>query len=131
MRPAAGWLLGTVLFAAALILADRAFWASCGGLPTQRYGEVWLCSNALALRVAAGCAAGFLAGLAAGRHGLLVGAHVALAGLVAVSLGYRPLVAYNQLAGIAGGVALFVLPPALACALGAKLAGASWRRALL
>jgi hypothetical protein len=69
-----------VLFVAALVLADRAFWASCGGLPTQRYGEVWLCGNALALRVAAACAAGFLAGLAAGRHGLLVGAHVALAG---------------------------------------------------
>lgn len=131
MRPLGGWLLGTTLFALGMILVDRLFWARCDGLPTSRYGEVWICSSVVVLHVASAVFAGLCAGLSAKRRGILVGALAGLAGLVAVSLTYRPPLAYNQLAAVAAGVALFVAPATLACAVGARLAGATWRRALL
>lgn len=131
MRTLAGWFAGTTLFALGLILVDRAFWSQCGGLATSRYGEIWICSNTVALRVACAVAGGLFAGVLAKRRGLLIGVLVGLAGVVLVSLTYRPPVAYNQLAAIATGVALFVVPAALACVIGARLAGAAWRKALL
>jgi hypothetical protein len=131
MRPLAGWFAGTTLLALGLILVDRVFWSHCSGLPASRYGEVWVCSSIGALRVAVAVAAGLFAGVLARRRGLLVGLLAGLVGIVLVALTYRPPVAYNQLAAIATGIALFVLPAALASIVGARLAGATWRRALL
>lgn len=131
MRLLAAWFAGTALFALGLILVDRAFWAQCSGLPTSRYGELWICSSAVMLRAACAVAGGLFAGVLARGGGLLVGLLVGLAGVVLVSLTYRPPLAYNQLAAIATGVALFVVPAVLACIVGAKLAGATWRKALL
>lgn len=131
MRSAAAWFAGTTLFALGLILLDRVFWSQCSGLPTSRYGEVWICSSAHALRIACAVSGGFFAGVLARRRGLLIGVLVGLVGLVLVSLTYRPPVAYNQLAAIATGIALFVVPATLACVAGAKLAGATWRKAIL
>ena len=131
MRLLAGWFLGTALFSLGMILLDRLFWWQCSGLPTSRYGEVWICANVVALHVASALFAGLCAGLSAKRRGLLVGAAAGVVALATVSLTYRPPLAYNQLAALATAVALFVAPTALACAIGARLAGATWRKALL
>jgi hypothetical protein len=131
MRSAAGWFAGTTLFALGLILVDRLFWSQCSGLPTSRYGEVWICSGAHVLRIGCAVAGGILAGVLARRRGLLVGVLVGLVGIVLLSLTYRPPVAYYPPAALAAGIALFVVPAALACVAGAKLAGATWRKAIL
>lgn len=131
MRSAAAWFAGTTLFALGLILVDRVFWSQCSGLPAGRYGEVWICSSAHVLRVACAAAGGLFAGVLARRRGLLIGFLVGLVGLVLVSLGYRPPFAFNQPAALAAGLALFVVPATLACVVGAKLAGATWRKAIL
>lgn len=131
MRTLAGWFAGTTLFALGLILVDRVFWSQCSGLPTSRYGEVWVCSSAVMLRVACAVAGGLFAGVLARRRGFVVGLLVGLVGVVVVSLTYRPPVAYGQLAAIATAFALFVVPAVLACIVGARLAGATWRKALL
>lgn len=131
MRLLAGWFAGTTLFALGFILVDRVFWSQCSGLPATRYAEVWVCSGAVALRVACAVAGGLFAGLLARRRGFVVGLLVGLVGVVLVSLTYRPPVAYNQLAAIGTGVGLFIVPAILACIAGAKLARATWRQALL
>lgn len=122
MRLALAWLAGTAVFALGMVLADRAFWAQCNGLPTGRYGEVWICSNALALRIAVACLAGVAAGLATRGRALLLGALVGLAGVAVVSLAYRPMLAFTQPAALLNGALYFVLPVMLACLAAARLA---------
>lgn len=128
MRSAAAWLLGTALFGLGMVLADRLFWSQCSGLPAHRYGEVWICANVPMVRIAVAGLAGLGAGLIARRRALLVGALVGLAGVAAVSLAYRPLLAFNQAHAVLNGVLYFILPTMLACALAAAGArGASSR----
>jgi len=130
MRIAAGWLLGTALLALGLVFADRLFWSQCSGLATDRYGDVWICANLPAVRTAIACAAGLAAGLLARRRGLAIGAFAAVAGLAIVTFAYRPFVAYMPLSALLAGVASFMIPTAVACLLGARVAGGSWRSSL-
>jgi hypothetical protein len=122
MRFALAWLAGTAVFALGMVLADRAFWTQCNGLPTSRYGEVWICSNALALRIAVACLAGVAAGLATRGRALVLGALVGLAGVAVVSLAYRPMLAFTQPAALLNGALYFILPVVLACLAAAALA---------
>lgn len=117
MKLAGGWLLGTSVFALGMILADRWFWAQCNGLPTSRYGEVWICSNMFAVRIGVAALAGLAAGLMARRRALALGALVGLAGLAAVSLAYRPMLAFTQPLAVLNGVLYFVLPTTVAAIL--------------
>jgi len=130
MRVALAWLLGTTVFALGMVLADRWFWSQCSGLPTGRYGEVWICSNAFAVRIAIACAAGLAAGLLGRRRGVGIGALAALAGLAVLTLAYRPPVAYMPLSVLLGGVASFMIPTTVACVLGARVAGGTWRSSI-
>ena len=124
----AAWLLGTTLFGVGMVLADRLFWSQCSGLPAHRYGEFWICANVPMVRIAVACLAGLGAGLLARRRVLLVGALVGLAGVAAVSLAYRPLLAFNQAHAVLNGVLYFILPTMLGCALAAAgVRGASSR----
>ena len=100
MRLMASWLLGTAVFAPGMVLADRYFWSQCSGLPTSRYAEVWICAN------------------------------VPAGGLAIVTLAYRPPVAYMPLSVLVAGVASFMIPTAVACVLGARVAGGAWRSSL-
>lgn len=93
LRIALAWLVGIAVFGFGMVLADRWFWAQCNGLPTSRYGEVWICSNALALRVA----------------------------IAAVSLGYRPMLAFTQPLAVVQGILYFVLPTTAAAVLASLL----------
>jgi hypothetical protein len=63
VRIALAWVVGTALFALGMVLADRWFWSQCSGLPAGRYGEVWICSNAFAVRIGVAAVAGIAAGL--------------------------------------------------------------------
>lgn len=119
MRIALGWLVGTTVFAAEMVVADRWFWGQCNGLPTTRYGEVWICANAFTVRIAIAAAAGIASGLLARRLALVLGLLTGLAGIAAVSLAYRPMIAFNQAQGLLNGVVYFVLPAMLAAALAA------------
>ena len=110
MKLAGAWLLGTSVFALGMVLADRWFWAQCSGLAAHRYGEVWICANALFVRIAIACIAGFAAGLLARRRALVLGALVGLAGIAAVSLAYRPMLAFTQPLAVLNGILYFVLP---------------------
>lgn len=130
MKLAGGWLLGTSVFALGMVLADRWFWAQCNGLPTSRYAEVWICSNVPGVRIAVAAVAGLAAGLLAKRRGLAIGALAALAGLAIVALAYRPPVAYMPLSVLIAGAASFMIPTAVACVLGARVAGGAWRSSL-
>ena len=117
MRIALAWVVGTALFALGMVLADRWFWAQCNGLPTSRYGEVWICSNMLALRIGVAALAGIAAGFLARRGALALGALVGLAGIAAVSLAYRPLLAFTQPLAVLNGFLYFVLPTTAAAIL--------------
>ena len=130
MRLALAWLVGTALFALGLWLADRGFWAQCSGLPTSRYAEVWICSSMPGVRMAVAAVAGLAAGLLAKRRGLALGLLAALAGLAAVTLAYRPLIAYMPLPVLLAGMASFMIPTAIACVLGARAGGSTWRSSL-
>lgn len=110
MRIALAWVLGTALFALGMVLADRSFWAQCSGLPTGRYGEVWICSNMLAVRTGVAALAGVAAGLLARRRAAALGSLVGLAGVAAVSLAYRPMLAFTQPLGVLNGIVYFVVP---------------------
>lgn len=120
MRIALAWLVGTALFALGMVLADRWFWAQCSGLPTSGYGEVWICSSMLAVRIGVAALAGIAAGSLARRRAPALGALVGLAGIAAVSLAYRPMLAFTQPLALLNGVLYFVLP-ATAAALLASL----------
>jgi len=122
MRFALGWLLGTTLFALGMVLADRWFWAQCNGLPTSRYAEVWICSNALAVRIAVAALAGVAAALLARRRALALGVLVGLAGIAAVSLTYRPILAFTQPLAVLDGLLYFVLPTTAATVLASIVA---------
>jgi len=117
MRVALAWLLGTMVFALGMVLADRWFWSQCSGLPAGRYGEVWICSNAFAVRIGVAAAAGIAAGLLARRRGLVLGLLIGLAGVAAVSLTYRPMLAFNQPLAVMNGILYFVLPTTVAAVL--------------
>jgi hypothetical protein len=130
VRIALAWLVGTVVFALGMVLADRWFWAQCNGLPISRYAEVWICSNMPGVRIAVAAVAGLAAGLLAKRRGLAIGVLAALAGLAIVTLAYRPPVAYMPLSVLIAGVASFMIPTAVACVLGARVAGGAWRSSL-
>ena len=117
MRLALAWLLGATLFVLGMVLADRWFWAQCSGLSTSRYAGVWICSNTFAVRIAVAAVAGVAAGLLARRRGLPLGLLVGLAGVAAVSLLYRPMLAFNQPLAVLNGIVVFVLPSAAAAAL--------------
>ena len=117
MRIALAWVVGTALFALGMVLADRWFWAQCNGLPTSRYGEVWVCSNMLAVRTGVAALAGIAAGLLARRRAAALGALVGLAGIAAVSLAYRPMLAFTQPLAVLNGFLYFVLPTAVAAIL--------------
>ena len=117
MRLALAWVVGTALFALGMVLADRWFWAQCNGLPTSRYGEVWVCSNMLAVRIGVAALAGIAAGLLARRRAAALGALVGLAGIATVSLAYRPMLAFTQPLALLHGVLYFVLPTAVAAIL--------------
>lgn len=62
--------------------------------------------------------------------GLAVGVLAALAGLAIVTLAYRPPVAYMPLSVLVAGVASSMIPTAVACVLGARVAGGAWRSSL-
>jgi len=130
VRIALAWLVGTALFALGMVLADRWFWAQCNGLPTSRYGEVWICANMPGVRIAVAAVAGLAAGLLAKRRGLAIGLLAALAGLAVVTLAYRPVIAYMPLSVLLAGLASFMIPTAAACVLGARAAGGTWRSSL-
>jgi len=117
MRLALAWLLGTALFALGMVLADRWFWAQCSGLPTSRYGEVWICSSMFAVRIGIAALAGAAAGFLARRRALALGALVGLAGVAAVSLAYRPMLAFTQPLALLSGILYFVLPATAAAVL--------------
>jgi hypothetical protein len=117
MRIALAWVVGTALFALGMVLADRWFWAQCNGLPTGRYGEVWICSNMLAVRIGVAALAGIAAGLLARRRAAALGALVGLAGIAAVSAAYRPMLAFTQPLAVLNGVLYFVLPATVAAIL--------------
>lgn len=119
VRSAAAWLVGTALFGLGMVLADRMFWSQCSGLPAHRYGEFWICANVPMVRIAVACLAGLGAGLVARRRALLLGALVGLAGVAAVSLAYRPLLAFNQVHAVLVGIGYFILPTMLGAALAA------------
>lgn len=121
MRIALAWVVGTALFALGMVLADRWFWAQCNGLPTSRYGEVWICSNMLAVRIGVAALAGIAAGLLARRRAAALGALVGLAGIVAVSLAYRPMLAFTQPLGVLNGIVYFVVPTTAAAILASIL----------
>jgi hypothetical protein len=121
MRLASAWLTGTAVFALGMLLADRWFWEQCSGLAASRYGELWICSNAFAVRIALAAAAGLAAGLLARRRAGVLGVLVALAGVAAISLGYRPLFAFTQLQAVLYGILYFVLPTVAAAYLGSFL----------
>ena len=123
MRLALAWLLGTVLFALGMVLADRWFWAQCNGLSTSRYAEVWICSNTLAVRIAVAALAGVAAGLLARRRGLPLGLLVGLAGIAAVSLAYRPMLAFTQPHAVLIGILYFVVPASAAAVLASLSVG--------
>jgi hypothetical protein len=126
VRSAAAWLLGTALFAVGMVLADRLFWSQCSGLAAQRYAEVWICANAPLVRIAVAGLAGLAAGLLVPRRALMVGALAGLAGVAAVSLAYRPLLAFNQVHAVLNAIVYFILPTMLGCALAARVRGASF-----
>jgi len=130
MRLMVSWLVGTAVFALGMVLADRYFWSQCSGVPAHRYGDLWICANMPLVRLATACAAGLAAGLVARRRGVAIGAFAALAGLAVVTLAYRPPVAYMPLSVLLAGVASFMVPTAVACVLGARVAGGAWRSAL-
>jgi hypothetical protein len=117
VRIALAWVVGTALFALGMVLADRGFWAQCNGLPTSRYGEVWICSNMLAVRIGVAALAGIAAGLLARRRALALGALVGLAGIAAVSAAYRPMLAFTQPLAVLNGFLYFVLPTMVAATL--------------
>jgi hypothetical protein len=117
MRIALGWLVGTALFALGMVLADRWLWAQCNGLPTSRYGEVWICSSMFAVRIGIAALAGVAAGFLARRRALVLGALVGLAGVAAVSLAYRPMLAFTQPLAVLNGIVYFVVPTTAAAIL--------------
>jgi hypothetical protein len=117
MRLALAWLLGTTLFVLGTVLADRWFWWQCSGLASSRYTEVWICANVLAVRIAVGVVAGVAAGLLTRRRGLPLGLLIGLAGIAAVSLAYRPMLAFNQPLAVLHGILYFVLPTTAAAVL--------------
>jgi hypothetical protein len=117
VRIALAWLVGTALFALGMVLADRWFWAQCNGLPTSRYGEVWICSNMFAVRIGIAALAGVAAGFLARRRALVLGALVGLAGVAAVSLAYRPMLAFTQPLAVLNGIVYFVVPTTAAAIL--------------
>lgn len=121
MRVALAWLLGTAVFALGMVLADRWFWSQCSGLPAGRYGEVWICSNMFAVRIAIAAAAGIAAGLLARRRGLVLGLLIGLAGIAVVSLGYRPMLAFNQAHAVLYAILYYVLPAMLAGMITARM----------
>jgi hypothetical protein len=110
VRIALAWLVGTVVFALGMVLADRWFWAQCSGLASTRYAEVWICANVFFVRIAIACIAGLAAGVLARRRALVLGALVGLAGIAAVSLVYRPMLAFTQPLAVLNGILHFVLP---------------------
>jgi hypothetical protein len=124
MRIALAGVVGPALFALGMVLADRWFWAQCNGLPTSRYGEVWICSSVLAVRIGVAALAGIAAGLLARRRAAALGALVGLAGIAAVSLAYRPMLAFSQPLAVLSGMLSFVVPTAAA----AILAGVFFKR---
>lgn len=117
MRIALAWLVGTALFALGMVLADRWFWAQCNGLPTSRYGEVWICANMFAVRIGIAALAGVAAGFLTRRRALVLGAVVGLAGVAAVSLAYRPMLAFTQPLAVLNGIVYFVAPTTVAAIL--------------
>jgi hypothetical protein len=117
VRIALAWLVGTALFALGMVLADRWFWAQCNGLPTSRYGEVWICSSMFAVRIGIAALAGVAAGFLARRRALVLGALVGLAGVAAVSLAYRPMLAFTQPLAVLNGIVYFVVPTTAAAIL--------------
>jgi len=121
VRIALAWAVGTVVFALGMVLADRWFWSLCSGLPAGRYGEVWICSNVFAVRIAVATLAGIAAGLLARRRALALGALVGLAGVAAVSLAYRPMLAFNQAHAVLYAILYYVLPVMLAGMITARM----------
>ena len=124
------WFVGTGIFAVALVLIDRLYWAKCSGVNIQRYNEMWVCGHVLDIHLAGSCVAGIAAGFLSRGHGLAVGALVAIAGLAIVSVAYQYPFGPDHLAALKNGLLYFVLPSALACVLGARLTGGTWRNAL-
>lgn len=125
-----GFLGGTAVFFAALLLIDDAFWFECGGKDIHLWSSIFICWHVREITAFGSLVAGFVAGVLSKRHGMALGVGVALAGGSLFSCLVRYPFGSDNLLALQWGLLLYVLPSCFASVVGARLAGDSWRNAL-
>ena len=130
LRVTLGCLGGVAAFLIAQILADRAFWMECGGRPIHSWPDIFVCWHIMEITVVCSLTGGFFTGLLSQRRGLVLGVVVAAIGFLLFWRLVRYPFGTDHLFALQWGLLLYVVPTTVACVIGARVRGGSWRNAL-